>query len=108
MPRAGRKASSERTSCNCMLLHKGRFWSSNSFLEGQCLVYWSDSPYRVKLGVWGLPPERCTRTKLSIMPENSPSEEGEMERIRYEGQSKMSTTPENPHLQDGRDVKSSV
>ena len=25
--------------CLCMLLHKGRFWSLNSFPEEQCLVY---------------------------------------------------------------------
>ena len=35
----------------CVFLLRGRFWSSNCFLEGKCLVYWSHT--HVMLG-WGL------------------------------------------------------
>ena len=35
----------------CMFLHKGRYWFSNSFVEGQNVVYWSHNSTTLS---WGL------------------------------------------------------
>ena len=54
----GAKASSECTSL-CVFIHKSRFWSSNSPLEGKCFVYLSHScTTTVSRGSGGLPPEK--------------------------------------------------
>ena len=51
----------------CMFLHKGKFWSSKSFLEGECLAYW---PRSHSMPIWGsgdLSREKFPKTKLFVV-----------------------------------------
>ena len=61
--------------CISMFLHRGRFSSSNSFPEEQCLVYWSLISTTPIWESGGLPPEHYSSTELSTTVENTPSED---------------------------------
>ena len=58
--------------CKCMLLQRGRFLSSNLFLEGQFVVSWTHSYNMFSWESDGLPPEKFSWIKVSAMPENAP------------------------------------
>ena len=53
-----------------MCLHRGRVWSSNSLLEGKCLVYWSQSYLVSSWASGGFPQKNFHR-----MPTNAPSQD---------------------------------
>ena len=72
--------------CICMFLHKGRFWSSNSFPEEKCWLYWPLSKTITIRGSGGLIPEKifepnCLQRRKMPLPKI-----GEIERVHYEGQ----------------------
>ena len=60
--------------CICMLLQRGRFWSSNSVLEGQCLIYSSLSYTMSSWGSGGLSPRKFSWTKLLATSKHAPSQ----------------------------------
>ena len=64
--------------CICILSHRGRFLSSNSFPEEQCLIYWSPSNTMLIWGSEGQAILQCQKMPFQKI--------GEMERAQYEGQ----------------------
>ena len=69
--------------CICVLLRRGRFWLSNSLLEGKCLVYWSHSYTLLSWGSWGFPPERLFESNCIKRRQMPLQRIGEIERVQY-------------------------
>ena len=82
----GGKASSEGTSMNFMLLRRGIFCSSNSFLAGQCFAYWTHSYTTVSWGSWEWPPQNLLKANCLKRRKMPLQKIEEMERAQYEGQ----------------------